>query len=183
MIEVVTGFGHDSRRWVEQGLVPRAVERLDEPPGDLLASAIEDVGARFGETSDDDLLRLVAAVERQTSWERSVQLEAIAELSRRPSMNPQVREALDGRALTIAEIGAALGLTRCSAARRVDRAEQLTVRFPATLKALRQGRIDKARAEVIAGELGDVPDLHAVDRAAIEERALESPGADDVADP
>jgi hypothetical protein len=173
VMEVVTGFGHDSRRWVEQVLVPQAVERLDGPPGDLLAAAIEDVGARLSETSDHNLLRLVAAAERQTSWEQSVQLDAIAELSRRPSMNPQTREALDERTLTIAEIGAALGLTRYSATRRVDLAEQLTVRFSETLKALREGRIDKARAEVIAAELGDVPDLSAQDRAAIEERALE----------
>jgi hypothetical protein len=176
VMEVVTGFGHDSRRWVERVLVPAAVERLDEPPGELLAAAIEEVRAGLGEVSDGDVLRLVTAVERQAAWAQSVQVEAIAELSRRPSMNPNAREApreaLDGRSLTIAEVGAALGLTRYAAARRVDLAEQLAVSLPATLAALRQGRIDKARAEVIAGELADVPELPAGDRAAIEERAL-----------
>lgn len=173
VIEVVAGSGHDRQRWIERVLIPQAVEQLDEPPDAALAAAVEDVRDQLGQTADVDLLRLVVAAERLTSWLQAVQSDAIAELARRPSMNPNAREALDGRTLTILEIGAALGLTRHAATRRVDLSEQLAVRFPATLEALRDGRIDRSRAQVITDEIGAVPELPAADRALIEERALE----------
>jgi hypothetical protein len=54
----------------------------------------------------------------------------------------------------------------------VDLAEHLTTTLPGTLAALRQGRIDPARAQIISDELAGIPDLAAADRAVIEHDAL-----------
>jgi hypothetical protein len=150
---------------------------LADAPGGLLAMAVEDRSGRLGEVTDGELLRLVAATERLASWAQARQLEAIAELARRPVLNPAGRHAMDGRSLTIGEIGPALGLARHSATRRVDLAEHLTTTLPGTLAALRQGRIDPARAQVISDELTGIPDLAAADRAVIEHDALAAAAA------
>jgi hypothetical protein len=145
---------------------------LGDAPGGLLSMAIEDRQGRLADASDDDVLRLITATERLTSWAQAVHLSAVAELARRPVMNPAGRHVLDGRSLTAAEIRTALGLTRHAAERRVDLAERLAVRLPATLAALREGRIDCQRAQTISDELAGTPQLATADRAAIEQEAL-----------
>jgi hypothetical protein len=145
---------------------------LGDAPGGLLSMAIEDRQGRLADASDDDVLRLITATERLTSWAQAVHLSAVAELARRPVMNPAGRHVLDGRSLTAAEIRSALGLTRHAAERRVDLAEHLAVGLPATLAALREGRIDCQRAQTVSDELAVTPQLAAADRAAIEREAL-----------
>jgi hypothetical protein len=170
---VEAGFGHElSAERLDELLLQESLRWLDEPPGEVLAAAVQDVRARLADVSDEDVLRLVVATERVAAWGQAQQLEAIAELARRPGMNPAGRHALDGRSLTIGEIGPALGLTRHAATRRVDLAEHLAVELPDTLTALREGRIDGQRAQAISDELAATPELDAADRAVIEQDAL-----------
>jgi hypothetical protein len=173
VLAVEPDFGHPPQPEMLDALLLReSVDWLDEAPGGLLAEAVADVRARLGDLSEDDVLRLVIATERLTSWVQATQLDGIAELARRPAMNPQGRHVLEGRSLTIAEIGAPLGLTRHASTRRVDLAEQLSVELPATLVALREGRIDTQRAQAICDELAGNPELDPADRMAIEQDAL-----------
>jgi hypothetical protein len=103
--------------------------------------------------SDDELTSMLGAARRQTSWTQSVELEAVAELSRRryaaedaPVSSETTKRLADeiSLALTVST-GAALGLVHLAAA--------LTERLPETRKALRAGRIDAARAAVICDGL------------------------------
>jgi len=134
-----------------------------------------------------ELIDFIVCAERLQSFVQALQISAVAEFARPGrcgdvsdlvdmltekggraklsdgSIDVDVLEALvqeQTRRLAAAEIAAALRQSSIGAARRVDAALEYADELPATLRALREGRIDKARAWVIADRTGNLdPDL------------------------
>ncbi|MBC6462603.1 HNH endonuclease signature motif containing protein [Actinomadura sp. HBU206391] len=145
---------------VQQDITVTCDDWTNFPPGPGLARALAD--ARFAELSDAELIAVMAAARRQTSWTQALELTAVAELSRRRHDeesglasrgmgNIQINE------IVTEEVSLALTLTGTSAAGWVCLAEQLAEDLPATGKALVSGRIDLRRAQVIADALRGLP--------------------------
>jgi hypothetical protein len=135
----------------EAGPGPTCEEWAGFAPGHELALRLAD--ADPAGLSDAELVAMLGAARRQTSWTQSVELEAVAELSRRrhaaenrPIGSEIIKRLADevSLALTVSA-GTALGL--------VYLADSLTQRLPETRKALSAGRIDAARAAVICDGL------------------------------
>jgi hypothetical protein len=132
-------------------------EDLEEfPPGPALACVLAD--AKFAELPDVELIAVMAAARRQTSWTQALELAAIAELSRR---RHDEESGLASRGMWTSqihevvtqEVSVALTLTGTAAATLVCLAEQAAEDLPATRVALTTGRIDLQRAQVIADAL------------------------------
>ena len=130
-------------------------------PGPALAGcsqgALDDGFAGF---SDDELVGVLRAARRLSSWQAGVELAAVAELDAR-----RVRAAARPGWSRISEhvseeLAAALVLTGRSADSLLGLARDLA-RLPAVLRALLAGRIDLARARVFAAELSGLSDLMA----------------------
>ena len=144
------------------------------PPGVVLAGCAGDAWAGgLGGLSDDELIGVVRAWRRLSSWAAAGELAAVAGLSARRERDPQADPASQGcrpADCVAAELACALTLTRRSAENLADRAAQLTG-LPATAAALRLGRIDMPRAlTVIDGVAGLGPRL----ARAVEDRVLAS---------
>ncbi len=115
------------------------------PPGPELATTLAAV--RPAEVDDFDLVEIIAATERLTSWAAAVQVAACAELAR--------RAVFDGSRLAPArlagmELSARLRLAPSTGEHRVIVAQTLTETLPTTLAALGSGQIDYRRAMVLA---------------------------------
>jgi hypothetical protein len=126
------------------------------------------------DVDDSELVELIQAWERLSSWAAAGQLAAIAELARRRPRSiedghgsagdagdplvPQVSE------FAVDEVAAALRLSRPAAGARVHLAVELT-RLPATTAALAEGSLDvpRARAVVDAVTVLDAPHAAAVE--------------------
>lgn len=147
------------------GEVPQRPDRL---PGAALGATLAEVD--LAALPDDELIDVLAAWRRQTSWAQAGELAAIAELARR-------RGSGSSRAAEFAsaEVGLALAISPRSADAHVDLARTLAERLPLTREALVEGRIDLVKARVIAQGTGAVDDETAL---AVEGRVL--PGASDV---
>ncbi|MFZ0325173.1 MAG: DUF222 domain-containing protein [Actinomycetes bacterium] len=111
--------------------------------------------------TDYDVLELVAAWDRVSSWVSAQQLVAIAEFARRPDVlgaDPELAKASRapvGRVIRSHpddEIGAQLGVSRVAASSRLSLALKLADTFRPTAQALAHGRIDLAKARVIVDE-------------------------------
>lgn len=111
--------------------------------------------------TDGDVLDLVVLVRRLGSWIESVELAALAEFARRPEVenpDPAVGLALRAvpgrniRAYAGDEVAARLGVSVRAAEDRLALATTLAGELPATMTALADGRIDSARARVVAQE-------------------------------
>jgi hypothetical protein len=143
-----------------------------------LAGLADRSHARLGALTDDELIGVMRAWRRQTSWAQARELAAIAELARRrpaellrgePPMPPgpggipaKLSEFL------AAEIGMALTLTRVGAECQLDLALALAAR-PATAAALEAGEIDLRKASVILDAVAPLSGEHA---AAVEAAVL-----------
>jgi hypothetical protein len=105
------------------------------PPGAVLAGIAADAWAGgLGEPSDDELIGVVRAWRRLSSWAAAGELAAVAELSARRERDPRADPASLGYqpADCVAdELACALTLTRRSAQSLADRASQLAD-LPAT---------------------------------------------------
>src|SRR5215472_4183299 len=136
------------------------------PPGPVLAGLAADLwAAGLGRLSDDQLIGVLRAARRVTSWAAAMELAAAADLWRRRTAEEDAGDAdaaehLDG------EVAAALTLTRHAADHLLGLAAGLG-RLPFTAAALAAGDIDLPRAKVIADEVSGLSDAHAaaVDRA------------------
>ena len=110
---------------------------------------------------DDELVGLMRAARRQTSWSQSVELAAVAELSRR---RHDEERGLASRGMwtseihevVTAEVSLALTLTGTAAAGWVCLGEQITEDLPALGTALSTGTLDLDRVRVIADALRGV---------------------------
>lgn len=130
--------------------VPRGV------PGPRVAAALDALDA--GALSDDELMDAMAAWRRVTSWAQSNELAVVAEfVRRREARHPDAPGVRMGE-FVADEIAATLTLSRGAAARWAGLACRLDDRLRSTRRALAEGRIDLARAQVIAdGLLGVEP--------------------------
>src|SRR5215472_7467457 len=124
------------------------------PPDPVLAFvAAGAYDGGFGGLSDDELIGLLGAARRLSSWQAAVELDAAAELDRRRAAGGSSRAAEQ----VSAELAAALTLTGRSADALLCLARDLG-RLPAVRAGLLCGQIDRAKAEVFAAELAAVSD-------------------------
>jgi hypothetical protein len=128
--------------------------------------------------TDGQVLDLVGAWGKVTSWSQARGLRAVAEFARRPESHPSSdplvaraqRQRLGGDARwhTEAEIGAALSVSPGVAEHRLMLACQAAEKFPATLAALESGAVDQARLDGMVMYAGSCD----VAAAALVERAV-----------
>jgi hypothetical protein len=111
--------------------------------------------------SDDELVGVLCAARRLSSWQAELELAVVAELDAR-------RASQDGREgeHVAEEIAAALTLTGRSAGSLLELSRRLD-RLPQTRALLAAGIVDRSRAGVIADQLSILPDEAA---AAVEDR-------------
>ena len=130
-------------------------------PGPALAGFSQGVlDDGFAGLSDDELVGVLRASRRLSSWQAGVELAAVAELDAR-RMRAAARPGWSRVSEHVSEeLAAALVLTGRSADSLLGLARDLA-RLPAVLRALLAGRIDLARARVFAAELSGLSDLKA----------------------
>jgi hypothetical protein len=152
------------------------------PPGVTLAGLAEDAHSGLGQDAQggvagdvqgglagidsDCLVGVIRAWRRITSWATGRELAAVAELARR---YPADGLPGSGCEYVADELSAALTLTGRAAQDERDLAAELATRLPATLAALSAGRIDLARARVLANGTAELAPAHA---AAVEAAVL-----------
>ncbi|MFG1856763.1 DUF222 domain-containing protein [Actinomadura geliboluensis] len=133
----------------------------DCEPSPPVPQPVPDLTGDLGSLSDAELLDVAAAARRQTSWAQARELAAIAELTRRRTADEEKEEpdvrVLSAHESVIEEVGATLTVTGNAAATLVDLAERLHTVLPGTRRALEAGRIDLARARVIADACQSLP--------------------------
>jgi hypothetical protein len=131
-----------------------------------------------GLPADFDVLELVAAWDKVSSWVSSRQLTAMAEFARRPDVvgaDPELARASRLPVGRVArehpddEIGARLRVSSRSASLRLDLAVQLADGFSATGQALARGQLDVSKARVVVDECRRAEPGHLV---ALQERLL-----------
>ncbi|MGN6793184.1 MAG: hypothetical protein ACTHJW_12445 [Streptosporangiaceae bacterium] len=161
--EQPVGAGFGSGGWLDQLI-----------PGPVLSSFSQDtVDSGLGSLEDDELVGVLRAARRLASWQAAVELRAVGELDarrRRESGRPgwsRVSEYIS------CELAAALTLTGRSADLLLCLSRDLA-RLPMVLRALADGRIDRARAEIFAQELAGLSDVAA---AAIAEALCDVAGS------
>jgi hypothetical protein len=148
--EVPIGAGFAAGAWLDQ-LVP----------GPVLSSFSQDtLDSGLGSLEDDELVGVLKASRRLASWQAAVEFWAVGELDAR-----RLRES--GRPgwsriseFVSSELAAALTLTGRSADTLLCLSRDLA-RLPMVLRALAEGRIDRARAEIFASELAALGDVAA----------------------
>ena len=122
-------------------------------PGPVLGLFLDQArAAGMPAFTEDELVGVMCAADRQSSWDAAVKLEAITDLDRRRTATAEATGDHRGLDHFGDEIAAALTLTGRAAARLADLAAG-TARLPAVRVALGAGRIDIARAAVFAEEL------------------------------
>jgi len=142
------------------------------PPGPVLAGLVGDTwAAGLARLTDDELIGVLRAARRLTSWAASLELAAVADLSRRRECESEATGDSQTAEHMPKEVAAALTLTARAADSLVGLADSLTG-LPATMAALRGGEIDRQKAAVIADETACLAPAH---REAVEQRVL--PGA------
>lgn len=125
-------------------------------PGPVLAALTEQVTARVGNLSDNELAGVLQASRRLAAREAWRQAVVIAEFARRRDA-----EFEDARSRGVPtgcspggfpgeELAIELVTTRGDAGSRIDTAADLAARLPATLAGMANGLIDEGRADVIA---------------------------------
>ncbi len=122
-------------------------------PGPVLAGfTAEAFDCGLPELSDDELVGVLLATRRLSSWQAALELTAISELDarrRRQAARPGSSRASEH---VSDELAAALVLTGRAADALLGLSRELD-RLPMVLASLRAGRIDRARAVVFAEEL------------------------------
>jgi hypothetical protein len=170
---LAAGFTHDDREAGAQGFA--AGGPLDQmEPGPALARFASDAwnGGLAG-LSDDELVGVLGAARRLTSWASALELTAVAGLGSRRAAD--ARAAGDQRLADHVgdEVAAALTLTCRSADRLVSLAAGV-MRLPAVAAALAAGRIDMPKAIIFTDELAGLGDVEAAAVAALV--AADAPG-------
>jgi hypothetical protein len=131
------------------------------PPGVALAGFVSDAwAAGLDGITDDELIGVLRAWRRLTSWTAAGELAAVAELNRRRTAevaagaDPHLAEHVGD------EVAVSLTLTARGADQLLDFAARLD-RLPCTRAALAAGEIDRAKAYVIADEVSCLDHAHA----------------------
>jgi hypothetical protein len=136
-------------------------------PGPQLATLADEAWRHGLEAlSDDELIGVLRAARRLTSRAAALELCAVAGLAARRQAEPRgLGDPAPGEQLD-AEVGLALTLTQCAAARLQDLALGVT-RLPGVIAALSRGRIDQPKAAVIADETAALDRVTAAAVAAV----------------
>ncbi|HET9899022.1 MAG TPA: DUF222 domain-containing protein [Streptosporangiaceae bacterium] len=157
---LAAGFRRDGPAEAAVGFAAGGVLDLMAPDPVLAGFAADAHDAGLGRLSDDELVGLLCAARRLSSWQAAIELSAVAELDARRQaraahpISSRLNEHVNS------EIAAALVLTGRSAEETLDLARGLA-RLPMVLAALAEGRIDRARAAVFVTELAALSDDHA----------------------
>jgi hypothetical protein len=131
------------------------------PPGPVLAGFASDAwAAGLDRLTDDELIGVMRAARRLSSWAAAMELACVADLWRRRTVEEDAGNSGAARHADD-EIAAALTLTGRAADRVLDLAIALR-RLPLTSQALAAGDIDLPRAMVVADEVTGLGDDHAV---------------------
>ena len=146
------GFTHDLPSDPPFGFA--AGGSLDElAPGPVLAGFTADAfDAGLGKLSDDELVGVLMAARRLSSWQAALELTAVTELDGRRKAQARQPESSRASEYVSEELAAALVLTGRSADSLLGFSRELD-RLYMVLASLRAGRIDQARAAVFAQEL------------------------------
>ena len=146
-------------------------------PGPALATAAAAAGSGMTRLDDDELIGILGGWTRLEAWAAAGKLAAMNELGRRRA-TPAGRDAATRRGQPAPwgkfcpdEIAAALAISRRAATRHLGLGAELASRLPLTRHALEEGRIDLAKAQIIADATAVLNDA---DAAAAE--ALVLPG-------
>ena len=139
------------------------------PPGANLAAALESVRPQC--ESPIALIELMKAASRMVSWLESIKSDAMASFVRqrkaqvaeipRPTQIDTSGRPIDPERSWAAEIGAALHLSKETAARHIDTALHLTGPLAATHTALRCGALTWSKALSISEATRHLPDATA----------------------
>jgi hypothetical protein len=113
----------------------------------------------LGRLSDDELMGLLTAARRLSSWQAWMELAAVTELDQRRSESSP-RGASRSSEHVSEELAIALTLTSRSADALLTLSRDLA-RLPVVLRALAAGVIDRPKAAVFAAELAGLDDRHA----------------------
>ncbi|MDQ3432139.1 MAG: HNH endonuclease [Actinomycetota bacterium] len=130
-------------------------DTFQSAPGGCALPGLSAAGVDCAALSAEQLVDVVAAVERLVARAHGLQLTALAELGRRCAAagagegHPS-SEYVGALECAAAEVAPACRWTRTMAEHRVELAAQLEQRLPATLAALSEGRIDLNRARAMA---------------------------------
>ena len=121
-------------------------------PGPALAGWLS--CAPSADLDDAGLVTSITAWRKVTSWAQAQELTAVAELAERRGRGHQVASGQDRvqkleAEFAPSEVALALTLTEGGAEYWMDLAVSMTRRLPATVAALRAGRLDLARAKLI----------------------------------
>src|SRR5215472_7882999 len=131
------------------------------PPGPVLAGFASDAwAAGLDRLTDDELIGVMRAARRLSSWAAAMELACVADLWSRRTAEEDAGDTGAARHADD-EIAAALTLTGRAADRVLDLAIALR-RLPLTSQALAAGDIDLPRAMVVADEVTGLGDDHAV---------------------
>lgn len=154
-------------------------DTFQSTPGGCALPGLSAAGVDCAALSAEQLVDVVAAVERLVAQAHGLQLTALAELGRRCAAagagegHPS-SEYVGALECAAAEVAPACRWTRTMAEHRVELAAQLEQRLPATLAALSEGRIDLNRARAMA-EATEPLDADAA--AVVEARVLARAGS------
>ncbi len=159
--------------WDEVQITPRAAgpalgfaagKPLDvaDPDPVLATFAQEVLDDGLAGVSDDELIGLLCAARRMTSWQAAIELTVAAELDGRRRRDAALAKPGAGESSRVsdhvaAELAAALTLTSWAADDLLGLATQLA-RLPSVRAALMAGEIDLAKARVFAAELSALDD-------------------------
>jgi hypothetical protein len=163
---IAAGFTHRDHEQSARGFA--AGGPLDQmEPGPVLAGFADDaIDDGLAVLSDDDLVGLLCAARRLSSWTASIELRAVSHLYGRRAAHDAAAESSRQAEHVVDEVAAALTLTRRSADRLLSLAAGVT-RLPAAAAALAAGRIDMPRAIVFTDELAGLADVAAAAVAAL----------------
>ncbi len=126
------------------------------PAGPLLADLTEQAVSDLGGLTDDELVGVLQATQRQIAREHYKQVLVIAEFGRRRQAEFEdaarhgVPVGCRPGGFPGEELAVELVVTRAEAGHRIDDAAELTTRLPLTLAGLAAGRIDADRAGWVA---------------------------------
>ena len=141
----------------------------DLPGGPVLAGLAGDTwDAGLARLGDDELVGVLRAARRLTSWAAALELAAVSDLLRRRETEAAATGDLRTADRVPAEVAAALTLTGRSADALVDLACSLAG-LPKTFTALARGEVDRQKVLVIADETAALPPGG---RVAVEEQIL-----------
>ena len=163
---LAAGFTHRDRENGARGFAAGGPLDLMAPGAALAAAADAAAAAGLAALNDDELIGLLCAARRLTSWAASLELRAVSGLAGRRAAHAAATRDSRQADHVADEVAAALTLTCRSADRLLHLAAALT-RLPAAAAALAAGRIDMPKAIAFTDELSGLGDVAAAAVAAV----------------